>query len=213
MSIVLLGTTSGSCTLQEQAIAGSTTLTLPTTSGTVVATSSAVSAAGQIPFSTDGSTYTPTAKIVSGTAVASTSGTSIDFTSLPSWIKRITVMFNGISTNGSSNIQIQVGTSGGVVTTGYTSGIGYRNGEATSTTGFVVGQMVNSGVSFSGVATINSFGSNIWTSGGTMSRNDGWAVLSGGFVSNIGGTLDRIRITTINGTDTFDAGSINILYE
>jgi hypothetical protein len=213
MSIVLLGTTSGSCTLQEQAIAGTTTLTLPTTSGTVVATSSAVSAAGQIPFSTDGSTYTPTAKIVSGTAVASTSGTSIDFTSIPSWVKRITVMFNGVGTNGTSNMQIQVGISTGVVATGYTSGIGYRNGEATSTTGFVVGQMINNTLTFQGVVTINSFGSNIWTSGGTLSRNDGWAVLSGGFVTNIGGTLDRIRITTVNGTDTFDAGSINILYE
>jgi hypothetical protein len=151
--------------------------------------------------------------ITSGTAVASTSGTSIDFTSIPSWVKRIIVMFNGVSTNGTSNMQIQVGKSTGVVTTGYTSGIGYRNGEATSTTGFVVGQMVAATVSFSGVVTINSFGSNIWTSGGTLSRDDGWAVLSGGFVSNIGGTLDRIRITTIGGTDTFDAGSINILYE
>ena len=158
--------------------------------------------------------YTPTTSLItSGTAVASTSGTSIDFTSIPSWVKRITVLFNGVSTNGTSNMQIQVGISTGVVTTGYTSGIGYRNGEATSTTGFVVGQMVTSTVSFSGVVTINSFGSNIWTSGGTMSRNDGWAVLSGGFVSSIGGTLDRIRITTIGGTDTFDAGSINILYE
>jgi hypothetical protein len=151
--------------------------------------------------------------LTSGTTVASTSGTSIDFTSIPSWVKRVTVMFNGVSTNGTSNIQIQVGKSTGVVTTGYTSGIGYRNGEATSTTGFVVGQMVAATVSFSGIVTINSFGSNIWTSGGTMSRDDGWAVLSGGFVSNIGGTLDRIRITTIGGTDTFDAGSINILYE
>jgi len=213
MSIVLLGSTSGSVTLQEPAVAGSTTLTLPATTGTVVVGSSAVSAAGQIPFSTDGSTYTPTAKIVSGTAVASTSGTSIDFTSIPSWVKKITVLFNGVSTNGTSNIQIQVGISTGVVTTGYTSGVGYRNGETTSTTGFVVGFMAAATVSYSGVVTINSFGSNIWTSGGTMSRNDGFLNLSGGFVSNIGGTLDRVRITTVGGTDTFDAGSINILYE
>jgi len=151
--------------------------------------------------------------LTSGTAVASTSGTSIDFTSIPSWVKRITVLFNGVGTNGTSNMQIQVGISTGVVTTGYASGIGYRNGEATSTTGFVVGQMANTTLTFQGVVTINSFGSNIWTSGGTLSRNDGWAVLSGGFVTNIGGTLDRVRITTVGGTDTFDAGSINILYE
>jgi hypothetical protein len=156
---------------------------------------------------------TGSATITAGTAQASTSGTSIDFTSIPSWVRRITVLFNGVSTNGTSNIQIQVGISTGVVTTGYTSGVGYRNGETTSTTGFVVGFMAAATVSYSGVVTINSFGSNIWTSGGTMSRNDGFLNLSGGFVSNIGGTLDRIRITTINGTDTFDAGSINIFYE
>jgi hypothetical protein len=123
MSIVLVGSTSGSCTLQEQAVAGTTVLTLPTTSGTVALTSqlpTSPSAAGQIPFSTDGSTYTPTDKIVSGTAVASTSGTSIDFTSIPSWVKRITVMFKNVSTNGTSYKQIQLG-AGSVTTTGYQS--------------------------------------------------------------------------------------------
>ena len=44
-----------------------------------------------------------------GTAVASTSGTSVDFTSIPSWVKRITVMFNGVSTSGTSNPLVQLG--------------------------------------------------------------------------------------------------------
>ena len=142
MSLILQGSTSGSCTLQEQAVAGTTVLTLPTTSGTVVVGSSAVSAAGQIPFSTDGSTYTPTAKIVSGTSVASTSGTSIDFTSIPSWVKRITVMFDGVSTNGTSNLQVQIGDSGGIENTGYTaaaSGVANSGNlvtAASSTSGF-----------------------------------------------------------------------------
>jgi len=57
--------------------------------------------------------------LVSGTSQASTSGTSIDFTGIPSWVKRITVMFNGVSTNGTSNKQIQLGDSGGFETTGY----------------------------------------------------------------------------------------------
>ena len=48
-------------------------------------------------------------QLVSGTAVASTSGTSIDFTGIPSWVKRITVMFNGVSTSGTSFKQIQIG--------------------------------------------------------------------------------------------------------
>jgi hypothetical protein len=57
--------------------------------------------------------------ITSGTAVASTSGVSIDFTSIPSWVKRITVMFSGVSTNGTSPLQVQLGTSGGVDATSY----------------------------------------------------------------------------------------------
>jgi hypothetical protein len=35
----------------------------------------------------------------------------------------------------------------------------------------------------------------------------------GGFQVSLSGTLDRIRLTTVNGSDTFDAGSINIIYE
>jgi len=119
-SLVLSGDTSGSVTLAAPAVAGSTTQTLPAASGTIVVGSAAVSAVGQIPFSTDGTTYTPTDKIVSGTA-ATVSGTSVDFTGIPSWVKRITVMFIGVSTSGTSNILVQLGDSGGVETTGYVS--------------------------------------------------------------------------------------------
>ena len=51
-----------------------------------------------------------------GTTVASTSGTSIDFTGIPSFVKRITVMLNQVSLSGTSNVCIQLGTSGGVDT-------------------------------------------------------------------------------------------------
>ena len=67
--------------------------------------------------------------LTSGTAVASTSGTSITFSSIPSWAKRVTVMFNGVSTSGSSNIQVQLG-AGSTTTSGYTGGSFY--GAATS---------------------------------------------------------------------------------
>ena len=78
--------------------------------------------------------------IVSGTSQASTSGTSIDFTSIPSWVKRVTVMFNGVSSNGASQKLIQIG-SGSVTTTGYVASSAYYNvsgsfGNTQSTTGF-----------------------------------------------------------------------------
>jgi hypothetical protein len=218
MSIVLMGSTSGSVTLQEPAIAGTTTINLPASSGTAVVGSLAVSAAGQIPFSTDGSTYTPTAKIVSGTAVASTSGTSIDFTSIPSWVKRVTVMFNNVSTSGSSYKLVQIG-SGSVTTTGYVSAgggiagnVGF--GSLSSTAGFIIISS-ESADNLYGSVVINLVTGNTYGAYGSLGDTAGTYVntytVSGGIT--LGGLLDRIRITTVNGTDTFTAGTINILYE
>jgi hypothetical protein len=154
---------------------------------------------------------------VAGTAVASTSGTSIDFTSIPSWVKRVTVMFNAVSTNGGSNIQIQIG-SGSVNTTGYNSaGSLIASGAVTQaalTTGFALSISVGSGNTYNGIATICLIGSNVWTYAGVFNRGDTASNYFGAGISpTLSGALDRVRITTSNGTDTFDAGSINILYE
>jgi hypothetical protein len=192
MSIVLLGSTSGSCTLQEQAVAGSTTLTLPTFNGTV-------------------------GLLVSGTAVASTSGTSIDFTSIPAGVRRITVMFQGVSTNGSSDIVVRLG-SGSVQATGYNgSTMNLVNAGAVSginySTGFEGFSNAGAADIFNGILTFANISSNTWTCSGTLGlSSSARGNFFGGFVS-LSGVLDRLRITTVNGTDTFDAGSINILYE
>jgi hypothetical protein len=217
-SLVLSGDTSGSITVSAPAVAGSNTQTLPAASGTIVVGSAAVSAVGQIPFSTDGTTYTPTDKIVSDTAVASTSGTSIDFTGIPSWAKRVTVMFSGVSTNGSSDVQIQLGDSGGIETTGY---LGSYSGIAVSTvtTSLLPGsgfQFNDNGAAAStrqGFATITLLGSNIWCFSGAMSKSDASRSMVTSGTKSLSGTLTQVRITTVNGTDTFDAGTINILYE
>ena len=152
--------------------------------------------------------------ITSSTAVASTSGTSIDFTGIPSWVKRITVMLSGVSTNGTSIPQIQLGDSGGVEVTGYVSGAFTSNtNNSTSTTGFLLGGASTAAYIRSGNAQICLMGSNLWSfsyAGGVTVSTSG--EVSGGNKTTTG-TLDRVRITTVNGTDTFDAGSINILYE
>jgi len=153
--------------------------------------------------------------LISGTVVASTSGTSIDFTSIPSWVKRITVMFNGVSTNGSSFGLVQLGDSGGVENTGYTGSVAFSGGSSTGanpTTGFGFGNN-SASFTFSGNMTITNVSGNIWAAacvGG--STNSSLACLGGGN-KTLSAVLDRVRITTVNGTDTFDAGSINILYE
>jgi hypothetical protein len=176
------------------------------------------SAAGQIPFSTDGSTYTSTAKIVSGTAVASTSGTSIDFTSIPSWVKRITVMLSGVSTSGTSIVQIQLGTGAGptYTTSGYLGSASTLAAAATSsnsTTGFFASSFNSASNIRHGTIVISNLTGNTWTAFGVISLSEAAATSTTAGSIALGATLTAVRITTVNGTDTFDAGSINILYE
>ena len=157
--------------------------------------------------------------ITSGTAVASTSGTSIDFTSLPTWVKRITVMFNAVSTNGTSSIQVQIG-SGSVLTSGYNASPGIINNSSFTsvsniTSGFAI---VPTGVNTSsyiyyGQMILATMGSNIWQVFGNFAYPPALNVMFVAGGVTLSGTLDRLRLTTVNGTDTFDAGSINIMYE
>jgi hypothetical protein len=154
-------------------------------------------------------------RIVRATDVASTSGTSIDFTGIPAWVERITVMFSGVSLSGTSAILIQGGNSGGVVSTGYISSsmiIGPTNntGGSSSTAGFLFFRNSAAGIS-SGTITLMNLSSSTWISS-HAGKNDTSLVVTGGGDVSIS-TLDRIRITTVNGTDAFDAGTVNIIYE
>jgi len=153
--------------------------------------------------------------IVSGTAVASTSGTSIDFTSIPNWVKRITVVFNGVSGSGTSALLVQLGTGSTTFTTsGYAATASYTDTATnlvTSTAGFPI--FTNSAsYGFSGSMVIANISGNTWVANHSGANSTGYSNNGGGNVS-LGATLTAVRITRVNGTDTFDAGSINILYE
>jgi hypothetical protein len=163
----------------------------------------------------DGSNLTTNGVINRGTAVASTSGTSIDFT-IPTGASRITVMFNGVSTNGTSNYQVQLGTGGVPTTSGYgvySSLLGSASiSSAAFTSGYVV-RISRATEVASGQFVFANLSGNIWTGQYFISDNtNGESFIGGGNVT-LAGTLNIVRITTVNGTDTFDAGSINILYE
>jgi hypothetical protein len=193
MGVKLVSSGGGSVEINPPATASNFTATMPAGTGNVVV--NGVNGA-----------------LVSATAVASTSGTSIDFTGIPSWVRRVTVMFNGVSTSGTSVIQIQIGTSSGIETTGYVSTAGNRATETNATTGFILHPSLLAADFTSGEALLSTLGSNVWVTSGSMSRNPSAPSMFGG-TKTTSGTLDRVRITTVNGTDTFDAGSINIMYE
>jgi hypothetical protein len=210
--LILNGSTSGSVTLESPAVSGTTTLTLPTTSGTVITTATGQTLTSPVIAGTP----TGVGVLTSGTAVASTSGTSIDFTSIPSWVKRITVMFSGVSTSGTSNPIIQIG-AGSVTTTGYLGAGMIASGASPAVSNFTTGFGYPAGASTNilhGTTVLTLVTGTTWAANGTIARSDGTSLAStAGTSASLSGALDRVRITTVNGTDTFDAGSVNILYE
>jgi hypothetical protein len=151
------------------------------------------------------------------TAVASTSGISIDFTGIPSWVKRVTVMFNGVSTNGTSGVEVRLGTSGGLQASGYNcvassiSGTNTTNTASSATGAIVVGS--SAAASRVGSIVFNLLGSNAWSFSGVTSDLGVSATAHTAGLVSLSGALDRLRLTTVNGTDAFDGGSVNILYE
>ena len=151
--------------------------------------------------------------ITSGTAVVnptSPASANIDFTGIPSWVKRITVVFNAVSTSGTSNPQIQLGDAGGIETTGYT----VSSLESTTThytAGFGI-KFASATASLNGSLVLTNVSGNVWAGTGLF-NNTSTAVASLAGSKTLSDVLTQLRITTVNGTDTFDAGTINIMYE
>ena len=198
-------------------ISGTSGITFPAggtgnPAGTVVGTTDSQTLTNK----TIGSGYSGST-ITQGTQVASTSGTSISFTSIPSWVKKITVLLNGTSLSGTSNFLFQIG-SGSTDTSGYLSRC-VATGSAANVTGNSTSGMLlisgDAGNLFYGALNIYNISGNIWVFSGTMAATNGtstFSVMTGGNHTT-SSSLDRVVITTVNGTDTFDAGAINIQYE
>lgn len=226
-TVTLNGATSGSITVAPPAVAGTNTLTLPAATGTLIygtqpsgsivgttATQTLTNKTLTSPTINSPTINTPTmggSVITSGTAVASTSGTAILFTSIPSWAKRITVMLNGV-TMSAGNMIVQIG-SGSLTTSGYTGGVVSSGSSTTTQTSFTAGFGVfdTTPTVHSGMVIITNISGNIWVAQ-AVAGNSTRCGYGGGNVT-LSGTLDRVNITTVAGTATFSAGSINIFWE
>jgi hypothetical protein len=219
--IAISGAATGTATFTIESPATSTnrTITIPDATTTLVGTDATQTLTNKTltsPTITGANMSSMASSVItSGTSQASTSGTSIDFTGIPSWVKRITVMFSGVSTNGTSFYQVQLG-SGSVTTSGYISvcaNIATTPVVNTQTSGFLVNNNATGADNWNGHILLTNISGFIWVQSGTLSRYSGGTVQSSSGNITLSGTLDQVRITTVNGTDTFDAGSINILYE
>lgn len=153
------------------------------------------------------------------TYTASTSGTSIDFTGIPAGVKKVIIMFVGVSTSGTSNLLFQIGDSGGIETTGYLGTGSVTTGVSTTATNFTTGFGVNTTSAANvihGAVTLflADLSSNTWVASGVFGLSSSAAqACTAGSKSLSPGPLDRVRITTVGGSDTFDAGNINVIYE
>jgi hypothetical protein len=139
--------------------------------------------------------------------VDTTSGTSVDFTGIPSWVQRITMTFVGVSKNSTSNPLVQVGNAGGYVTSGYISA---SDGLITPD-GFIVEATAASDELY-GTMTLTKNAAGVWVQSHVVKVAGGIVFVGAGSIAGAG-TVDRIRLTTISGTNTFDSGSVGITYE
>ncbi len=144
-------------------------------------------------------TNAPTGIIKSGTLINSTSGTSIDFTGIPSYVQSITVLLSGVSTSGSSNLLLQLGDSGGIETSGYLGSIGNTGGSILVTSGVGITYSLNSSyVTHSQLSLwLVDASTNTWSISSLGSGSVGGVVYFGTFSKSLSSTLDRVRVTAI----------------
>lgn len=166
-----------------------------------------------MPITLDGSNVSTVGVPNRATAQNSTSGTSIDFTGIPANTRQITVLFNGVSTTGTSVPIIQLGTSASYTSSGYLGAACTGATFINLSTGFAYAATNTAARVIHGTATIINVSSNIWVFSSVTGLSNEASMNWGGGSISLAGTLDRVRITTVGGTDTFDAGVINILYQ
>jgi hypothetical protein len=153
-----------------------------------------------------------------GTEQATTSGTAIDFTGIPAGVRRITALLNGVSTNGAANLALRLGTSGGIVATGYSGIFGYWGTVSTAYGALSASFNLSNGSApdtTTGRFVLENISGNNWLASFTGSVSNGgniWVSHCSGVIA-LGGVLDRLRLTTDTGTPTFDAGAMNIMWE
>jgi hypothetical protein len=156
-------------------------------------------------------------RIAAKTVQATTTGTSVTFNSIPNWVRRVTVMFNGVSTDNTSPLLVKLGTGGGIASTGYAS-TGARLAAAgttvdSSTAGFLINS-TSAADAVSGTLVISAVDPTNYIYAADHTVKDGTtAVMTGAGNVTLGNLMTQLSITTVTGTANFDAGSINVLYE
>lgn len=214
-NIVISGDTSGSSTLQAPAIAGGSVLTLPVATDTLVGKDTTdVLTNKTLTSPIIAGTPTGVGVLTSGTSV-SASSTAVNFTTIPPWVKRITVLINGLSTSSTGVPTIRLGTSINVENTGYASLLLHTATGVSNTAGVTSGfEIISSGHAtntYNAIIQITNMTGNLWLFNSNTAMGLFTDFCNGS--KTLAGLVTQLQLTTTGGTDTFDAGSINIMYE
>ena len=154
-----------------------------------------------------------TGNITLGSPTTTTSGTSHDYTGVPAGVKEILISFSGVSLSGTSDILVQIGDSGGFETTGYVSATATVTGNNSSTAGFVFRMASGANVAYGHMLlSLVDAAAFQWASS-HAARIAATTTCCGGGDKALSAELTQVRITTVNGTDTFDAGKVNVSYK
>lgn len=146
---------------------------------------------------------------------ATTSGTTKDFT-IPAWAKKVTVMLNGVSWDGTEELIVQLGDSGGIEDSGYTGDIATAAGTIVAmSSGFLC---VNSGsatqvMSGAIVLTLLNAAAFTWVASVSTVDTATPGVFNGAGVKALSAALTTVRLTTSGTPDDFDAGAVSVLIE
>lgn len=187
------------------AVVANSTTTLLTVGGTttLTANTTGITSAGIVADSVG--TIRPLVAMTANTV----SGTAVDFTGIPSWVRKITVTVYNLSTSGTSIPEVRLGTASGVANTGY---LGATTGTVYSD-GFALSNSVAATNFYHGLLTIANVTGNTWACSGCIARSDGATTHTLGYSIALSAALTQLRFTMVNGTDTFDAGTVNVMYE
>lgn len=170
---------------------------------------------GQV-FKSGGSGAAPTwdSPVTRGSPISASLQTEIAYTSIPSWVSEITIILNTLSTNNNREIFLQIGNSGGYLTSGYSS-VATNTSSANRTDAMILTQNSSNTDNWTGIVKLVSYSSSLWVYSSVLTKPSNIAVLGGGYGA-ITGPLDRIRLVSSGGTagpgDAFDNGGVNIFY-
>ena len=145
-----------------------------------------------------------------GASQNTTTGTQFDFTGIPAGLNDVVLDLTDVSLSGTDNLLVQLGTSGGIVTTGYGGSASVVAAASANSDNYTNGAGIRVGVAAatsSGRVRMERLSGNIWQISHIITFKataNGNAV--GCSIVDLGAELTQIRLTR-TGANTFDGGS------